>query len=71
MTKLLIGPEVPRPIRLRLPDFSDDEFLDFCSRNSEHRIERTAEGVIVITPGAGAVPPKSKAGSGEDERVGE
>jgi Uma2 family endonuclease len=39
---------------LRLPgELSDDQFFQFCVRNSEYRIERTAEGRVVVLPGAG------------------
>jgi Uma2 family endonuclease len=46
--------EVLEPSVLRMPELSDDAFFDFCVSNEEHRIERTAEGRIVIMPGTGA-----------------
>ncbi|MFN7923309.1 MAG: Uma2 family endonuclease [Bryobacteraceae bacterium] len=30
---------------------TDDQFFEFCARNSEYRIERAAEGRIVVLPG--------------------
>jgi Uma2 family endonuclease len=53
MTTLLIGEEAP-PVRLAPLELSDDQFFDFCAQNSEHHIERTAEGAVVIMPGTGA-----------------
>jgi Uma2 family endonuclease len=38
------------PDRLRM---SDDDFFDFCAANRDLRIERTAEGDILIMPPAG------------------
>ena len=38
---------------LRLKDMSDEEFYEFCSLNQDHRIERTAEGDILIMAPAG------------------
>lgn len=32
---------------------SDDEFLDFCAKNRDWRIERTAEGDLLIMPPTG------------------
>ncbi len=45
--------EVLEPAVLRMPELSDDAFFDFCTSNQEYRIERTAEGRIVIMPGTG------------------
>lgn len=42
--------------RLRIDQecpMSDDEYFEFCSRNSDLRIERTAKGEIVIMPPTG------------------
>jgi len=33
---------------------SDDEFFEFCQRNDDLRIERTAEGEIIVMPPAGS-----------------
>ena len=41
------------PLRLYLPAMSDDEFFDFCQANRDLRIERTAQGEIIIMPPAG------------------
>ena len=46
--------EVLEPSVLRMPELSDDAFFDFCASNDEYRIERTAEGRIVIMSGTGA-----------------
>ncbi|MBI3470930.1 MAG: Uma2 family endonuclease [Candidatus Solibacter usitatus] len=34
---------------------TDDEFYQFCQRNADLRIERTAEGEIIIMPGTGGI----------------
>ena len=34
-------------------DFTDDEFFEFCQLNQELRIERTAEGDLIIMPPTG------------------
>jgi len=42
---------------LHVPDslrMTDDQLLEFCAVNSELRIERTAEGDLIVTPPAGA-----------------
>ena len=45
--------EMP-PLRFAPPSsFSDDALLDFCRRNETLRIERTAEGDILLMPPAG------------------
>jgi Uma2 family endonuclease len=46
--------EVLEPSILRMPELSDDAFFDFCANNEEYRIERTAEGRVVIMSGTGA-----------------
>ncbi len=46
-------PDLPITVRsMRFyPPLSDEELEDFCSRNDDHRIERTSKGVItVVTP---------------------
>ena len=45
--------EVLEPSVLRMPELSDDAFFDFCASNDEYRIERTAEGRIIIMSGTG------------------
>jgi Uma2 family endonuclease len=45
--------EVVEPSVLRMPELSDDAFFDFCTSNEEYRIERTAEGRVVVMPGTG------------------
>jgi Uma2 family endonuclease len=42
--KLTLDPEAP---------MSDDEFFDFCMANRDLRMERTAQGEIIIVPPAG------------------
>lgn len=39
---------------LRLPSMTRDEFWEFCQRNRDLRIERTAEGDLIIMPPAGS-----------------
>ncbi len=34
-------------------DMSDDQFFEFCQQNRDWRIERTAEGELIIMPPAG------------------
>ena len=36
---------------LIIPDMTDEQFLDFCVQNRDHRIERTAEGKAIVMPG--------------------
>jgi Uma2 family endonuclease len=38
---------------IQLRDMSEEEFYEFCSLNSDYRIERTAQGDILIMPPAG------------------
>lgn len=45
--------EVLEPAVLRMPELSDDAFFEFCTSNEEYRIERTAEGRVVIMSGTG------------------
>ena len=53
MTTLLIKEEIPTPARLTVPELSDEEFFEFSRGNPDFRIERTAEGVVVIMAGTG------------------
>jgi Uma2 family endonuclease len=59
MTTFLIEPSLqdkPRPMEVRFPpsvEMSDDDFFEFCQLNGELRIERTAEGEIIIMPPTG------------------
>jgi Uma2 family endonuclease len=57
MTEIAID-ATPVPLNLRLGSalhLSDDELFELCARNPELRIERTAEGnLIVMTPAGGA-----------------
>jgi Uma2 family endonuclease len=57
MTRIAI-PSAPIPLELQLGQalqLSDDELFELCARNSELRIERNAEGdLIVMTPAGGA-----------------
>lgn len=41
------------PVRVALKHMSEDEFFDFCQQNDDLRIERTAEGEIIVMPPAG------------------
>ena len=45
--------ESQAPVILHPPPMTDDEFYDFCQLYPNFRIERTAEGEIVIMPGTG------------------
>ena len=38
---------------LFIPDLTDDGFLEFCAQNRVHRIERTADGKVIVMPGTG------------------
>ena len=38
---------------LIIPDMTDEQFLDFCVQNRDHRIERTAEGKVLVMSGTG------------------
>ena len=38
---------------IQLRDMSEEEFYEFCSLNEDYRIERTAQGDILIMPPAG------------------
>lgn len=56
MAQLDLSPPSRLNLRLgRALGFSDDELFDLCARNRDLRIERTAEGdLIVMTPAGGA-----------------
>jgi Uma2 family endonuclease len=51
MTQILVKEEAS--LSLPFPELSDDQFFEFCASNPEYRIERTAEGRIVIMSGTG------------------
>jgi Uma2 family endonuclease len=53
MQLLLNDVESQAPIILHPPPMTDDEFYDFCQLYPDFRIERTAEGEVVIMPGTG------------------
>ena len=55
MTHIAIASS-PVPLSLQLGSalrLSDDELFDLCARNPELRIERTAEGNLIVMPPAG------------------
>lgn len=41
------------PVILHPPRMTDDEFYDFCQLYPDFRVERTAEGTVIIERGAG------------------
>ena len=46
--------ELERPVAIQWErGMSDDEYFQFCADNSDLRVERTAEGDIVVMPPAG------------------
>ena len=52
----LVLPDLTAPARVILGDsvpMDNDEFFDFCQANPDLRIERTAQGEILIVPPAG------------------
>ena len=52
----LVLPDVETYAKIRIGDrrsMTDDEYFEFCALNRRVRIERTAEGEIVIMPPAG------------------
>ena len=53
MQFILNDPESQAPVILHPEPMTDDEFFDFCQLYPNFRIERTAEGEIVIMPPAG------------------
>jgi Uma2 family endonuclease len=56
MTSLLVSSTTPLPIDLsalnRGLKMSDRQFYDFCQTNPELRIERNAEGAVIVMPPA-------------------
>ena len=56
MSPVLTEPAVfTAPLVLHVPPdlMNDEEFFDFCQRNGDWRIERTADGDLIIMPPAG------------------
>jgi Uma2 family endonuclease len=52
---LLPDTETTSPIRIQVERrLNDDEFWDFCAQNADLRIEREANGDLIIMPPAGA-----------------
>jgi Uma2 family endonuclease len=50
----IVVEELARPTSIQFEHrMTDDEYFDFCAHNPELRIERTAEGDILIMPPAG------------------
>src|SRR5215469_13551747 len=45
--------ESQAPVILHPPPMTDDEFFEFCQLYPNFRVERTAEGEIIIMPGTG------------------
>jgi Uma2 family endonuclease len=55
MQKTIALPNAPvKLVQEEGEPFSDDAFVEFCRANPDVRVERTAEGEIVIAPPAGA-----------------
>lgn len=57
MTKLLVSSTAAEPLQIDISPFSpetiaDEKFYEFCQKNSDLRIEQTAEGEIVVMPPA-------------------
>lgn len=48
MTPVLIQDD-----ELLIPDMTDDQFFEFCVQNRDHRIERTADGKVIVMSGTG------------------
>lgn len=56
MTTVLIEQQEDHRLTIQLPslrEMTDDEFFEFCQVNRDLRIERTAEGEIIVVPPAG------------------
>src|SRR6266851_3704444 len=53
MQLILNDVESQAPVILHPPPMTDDEFFDFCQLYPDFRIERTADGEIIIMPGTG------------------
>jgi Uma2 family endonuclease len=52
---MVYDPSQPLVLRGLVTEFSDDEFFEFCQANSDLRLERNANGEIVIMPPGGFV----------------
>jgi len=52
VTELLVKEEIS--LKLPFPELTDDQFFDLCAAHSDHHIERTAQGKIIVMPGTGA-----------------
>ncbi len=53
MQLILNDVESQAPVILHPPPMTDVEFFDFCQLYPDFRIERTAEGEVIIMPGTG------------------
>ena len=53
MQLILNDVESQAPVIVHPPPMTDDEFFDFCQLYPDFRIERTAEGEVIIMPGTG------------------
>jgi Uma2 family endonuclease len=53
MQLVLNDVESQAPVILHPPPMTDDEFYDFCQLYPDFRVERTAEGEVVIMPRTG------------------
>src|SRR5580693_9097622 len=53
MQLILNDVESQAPVILHPPPMTDDEFFDFCQLYPDFRIERSAEGEVIIRPGTG------------------
>ena len=53
MQLVLNDVESQAPVILHPPPMTDDEFFDFCQLYPDFRIERSAEGEIIIMPPTG------------------
>jgi Uma2 family endonuclease len=53
MQLILNDVESQAPVILHPPPMTDDEFFDFCQLYPDFRIERSAEGEVIIMPGTG------------------
>src|SRR5438552_14478921 len=53
MQLILNDVESQAPVIVHPPPMTDDEFFDFSQLYPDSRIERTAEGEVIIMPGTG------------------
>jgi Uma2 family endonuclease len=53
MQLILNDVESQAPVIVHPPPMTDDEFFDFCQLYPDFRVERTAEGEVIIMPGTG------------------